>query len=459
MQQDMLRFITCGSVDDGKSTLIGRLLYDSKLIFQDQLSSVKKDSKKYGTTGDEPDLALLVDGLQNEREQGITIDVAYRYFSTKKRKFIIADTPGHEQYTRNMATGASSADLALILIDARKGILVQTKRHSYIASLFGIKNIIVVINKMDLVDWSKKRYEEIKKEYEDIIPSLPNYKNIDFSYIPISALHGDNIVNNSTKMSWYKGGVLMYILENTKLSQNISTDSSFRFPVQYVNRPNSDFRGFCGSIASGSIRVGEQIRILPSGKISKIKSLILPAIDKEKLAYEVFAPMAVTVVLEDEIDISRGDILVKADNNKKVSDVLEAMVVWMSESPLKLDTDYIIKITTNLLGGRFFSIKYKINTDTLEQQVVNEIGLNDIARCTLKLDRKIVVDLYEQNRNMGSFIVIDRHSNETLGAGIVVSDFNKEEPSVEIKKEYNQMEKELNIFIRKHYPDWNCKSI
>ncbi len=457
--QDMLRFITCGSVDDGKSTLIGRLLYDSKMIFQDQLASVKRDSKKYGTRGDDIDLALLVDGLQNEREQSITIDVAYRYFSTKKRKFIIADTPGHEQYTRNMATGASSADLALILIDAKKGVLTQTKRHSYIVSLLGIKNIIVVINKMDLVAWSKLRYKEIEKEYQEMLSGMPKYKSINFTYIPISALYGDNIVNSSDKMPWYNGEVLMDMLENIKISQRGSDDFAFRFPVQYVNRPDSEFRGFCGDIVGGSIKAGEEIKVLPSGKKSRIKSLLLPSIDKQKLASEAFAPMAVTIVLEDEIDICRGDIIVKTGSDINITDTFEAMLIWMSETPLDLDANYIVKRATSLIGGKFSSVIYRVDIDTLEHKVSNKVGLNDIVKCTLELDREMAIDTYEQNRYTGSFIVIDRYSNDTLAAGMIVSKTSDISPSDKTEKKYSQLEKELNSFIRKHYPYWNCKSI
>ena len=457
--QDMLRFITCGSVDDGKSTLIGRLLYDSKKIFQDQLSSIEKDSKRYGTVGDDIDLALLVDGLQNEREQGITIDVAYRYFSTDTRKFIIADTPGHEQYTRNMATGASTADLALILIDAKKGVLTQTKRHSYIVSLLGIKEIIVVINKMDLVKYSQRQYEDIKREYKGIINKLPNYQDINFSFIPVSALNGDNIIKKSLNMPWYKKDVLMQILQSVKVSKREDTNFDFRFLVQYVNRPDANFRGFCGSISSGSIRVGDQIKVLPAKKTTKVKSIILPSVNTQKIADEAYAPMAVTITTEDEIDICRGDIFVKEDSSINISDELEVMVVWMSETPLDLDKQYIIKRATTSLKGRFPSINYKIDADTFEQYTTDKAGLNDIIKATLKLDEKIAIDTYKENRLTGSFIIIDRYTNDTLGAGMIISSKEEKKSSFSIDKEYSQKDKELNAFIRKHYPDWRCKCI
>lgn len=462
--KEILRFITCGSVDDGKSTLIGRLLYDSKMIFEDQLSSIIKDSKKYGTTGDKMDLALLVDGLASEREQGITIDVAYRFFATNKRKFIIADTPGHEQYTRNMATGASTADLAVILIDARKGVLTQTKRHSYITALLGIQNIVVAINKMDLVDFSQKRFNEIMQEYQDIIKYLPHSQNISFQYIPISALDGDNILTNSQKCSWYNGKPLMEILNTTPITKQKS--EAFRLPAQYVNRPHLNFRGFCGTIASGEISVGDEILVLPSKKSSKIQSIVSTDIkelrpkSKDESVESIksaFASMAVTVTLEDEIDISRGDMIVKNDNPPLVSNNLSAMVVWMSETPMKIDKSYVIKRATTVLNGFFKSIEYRKDVNTFEELQVGQLELNDIAKCTLSLDRNIAIDSYEANRYTGSFIIIDRYSNETVGAGMILSSILGEHQSM--GKEYSQAEIELNAYIRKHYPEWNCREI
>ncbi len=464
--KEILRFITCGSVDDGKSTLIGRLLYDSKMIFEDQLASIEKDSKKVGTTGDKIDLALLVDGLASEREQGITIDVAYRFFSTEKRKFIIADTPGHEQYTRNMATGASTADLAIILVDARQGILTQTKRHSYIASLLGIKNLIVAINKMDLVDFSEDVFENIKKDYQEIIEYLPHNKDLDIKFIPISALDGDNILTNSENSPWYKDKPLMELLDTTEIHKKES--NSFRLPVQYVIRPHLNFRGFSGTIASGSISVGDKITVLPSRKTSHVKSIVsndiknLKPIGKdEKLEtiQKAFAPMATTITLEDEIDISRGDMIVKSDDIPKVSNHLSAMVVWMDETPLKLNQNYVIKRATSVINGAFNSIEFKKNINTFEELDANELALNDIAKVTVSLDREIAIDPYHENRYTGSFIIIDKYTNSTVGAGMIVSSIEGFAHLEEEKKAYTQAEIELNAYIRKNFPEWACKKI
>ncbi len=465
--KEILRFITCGSVDDGKSTLIGRLLYDSKMIFEDQLASIEKDSKKSGTTGDKIDLALLVDGLASEREQGITIDVAYRFFSTDKRKFIIADTPGHEQYTRNMATGASTADLAIILIDARQGVLTQTKRHSYIASLLGIKNLIVAINKMDLVDFSSERFEEIKKDYEAIIPNLPHNSDINFNYIPISALDGDNIVSISPKCSWYKGLPLMELLDTVAIHHDENDD--FRLPVQYVNRPHLNFRGFSGTIASGKISVGDEITVLPSRKTSVVKSIVsndikdLRPIGKDETVETIetaFAPMATTITLKDEIDISRGDMIVKSNSIPQVSNKLEVMVVWMNEKPLELNGNYIIKRATSVINGSFKSIAFKKDINTFKEIATDKLELNDIAKCTLALDRQIAVDPYNDNRHTGSFIIIDRYTNTTVGAGMIVSSVASEATNEEEKvREYTKAEIALNQYIRDNFPEWECKEI
>ena len=463
--KEILRFITCGSVDDGKSTLIGRLLYDSKMIFEDQLASIEKDSKKVGTTGDKLDLALLVDGLASEREQGITIDVAYRFFSTEKRKYIIADTPGHEQYTRNMATGASTADLAIILIDARQGVLTQTKRHSYIVSLLGIKNIIVAINKMDLVDFSQEVFESIKNDYEKVIPNLSYSEDINITYIPISALDGDNIVTNSLKCDWYEGKPLMEILDTIKIHRK--ENKSFRLPIQYVIRPHLNFRGFSGTITSGEVKVGDEITVLPSRKTSKIKSIVaneikdLRPIGKDETVEtinEAFAPMAVTVTLEDEIDISRGDMFVKSDDIPKVSDYLTAMVVWMDDSPMQLNQNYIIKRATSVLNGSFNSIEFKKNINTFEEIDATQLELNDIAKCTLVLDREIAVDAYRKNRYTGSFIIIDKYTNSTVGAGMIMkSDLESKDKTQQ--KNYTDAEKALNKYIRDNFPEWGCKEI
>lgn len=470
--KQIARFITCGSVDDGKSTLIGRLLYDSQMIFEDQLSAIEKDSKKSGTTGDKVDLSLLVDGLASEREQGITIDVAYRYFSTQKRKFIIADTPGHEQYTRNMVTGASNADIAIILIDAREGVLTQTKRHSYIVSLLGIKNIIIAINKMDLVDFSQARFNEIVKQYKDeVLTKLPttNYP-LQTNFIPISALEGDNIVSNSTNSPWYKDKPLMELLDTLDLSKKVN--DVFRLPVQYVSRPHLNFRGFCGTIASGSIKVGDEITVLPSRKTSVVKEIVLPtatsraqslesSAKKEKnlnTTNEAYAPMATTITLEDEIDISRGDMIVKSNSIPEVSNRLSVMMVWMSETAMSLNTNYIIKRATSVINGVFKSIEYKKDINTFEKLEAKKLELNDIAKCTLFLDRQIAVDAYDKNRYTGSFIVIDRYTNETLGAGMIIKSIQSSNEESEIK-EYTNAEKALNQYIRENFPEWECKEI
>jgi sulfate adenylyltransferase subunit 1 len=464
--KEILRFITCGSVDDGKSTLIGRLLYDSKMIFEDQLAAIEKDSKKSGTTGDKIDLALLVDGLASEREQGITIDVAYRFFSTDKRKFIIADTPGHEQYTRNMATGASTADLAIILVDARQGILTQTKRHSYIASLLGIKNLIVAINKMDLVDFSQEVFEKIKNDYNEIIEYLPHNSDLNIEFIPISALDGDNILTNSEKSPWYTGLPLMELLDTTDIHKEES--SSFRFPVQYVIRPHLNFRGFSGTITSGSICVGDEITVLPSRKTSKVKSIVsndikdLRPISKDETVETIdkaFAPMATTITLEDEIDISRGDMIVKSTDIPKVSNHLSAMVVWMDESPMTLNQNYVIKRATSVLNGAFNEIQFKKNINTFEEIDAQQLELNDIAKVTISLDREIAVDPYHENRYTGSFIIIDKYTNSTVGAGMIVESIEGFAKLEDDKKEYTKAERALNKYIIENFPEWGCKEI
>lgn len=462
--KEILRFITCGSVDDGKSTLIGRLLHDSKMIFEDQLAAVKSDSKKMGTQGGEIDLALLVDGLQSEREQGITIDVAYRYFSTEKRKFIIADTPGHEQYTRNMATGASTADLAIILIDARFGIQSQTRRHSYIVSLLGIKQIIVAINKMDLVEFSQERYEYIKQEYETIISGLPNHEHIGFTYLPISALKGDNVVYVSDSMPWYANKPLMELLDTLPMETDIDETQPFRFPVQWVNRPNLDFRGFMGTIASGSVSVGDEITILPSGKATKVKSIIPPTtLTNDQSISSIthaFAPMAITITTADEVDISRGDMIVNSNYLPRLSNSLKVMVVWMGEEPMKPSKSYLIKSSTSLVNGHFEHINYKINVNTYERLRVEALQLNDIASCKLVLNRPIVADPYRSNRSTGSFIVIDRITNNTIGAGMIIDVSRRDQDKVPAThREYTQEEIELNAYVCKKFPEWGCKAI
>ncbi len=411
-RKELLKLLTCGSVDDGKSTLIGRLLHDSKMIYEDQLESIKADSIKSGTTEGEFDLSLLVDGLQAEREQGITIDVAYRYFSTAKRKFIIADTPGHEQYTRNMATGASNCDLAIILIDARHGVQVQTRRHSFITSLLGIKHVIVAINKMDLVDFSKDVFDEIQQDYLDFAKTL---EQGDVQFIPISALNGDNVVNISDNTPWYTGETLMSILENVEIAADHNYED-MRFPVQYVNRPNLNFRGFCGTLASGIVHKGDNITALPSGKTSKIKSIV--TYDEE--LEQAFTPMAITLTLEDETDVSRGDMLVHTDNMPSVQEKFEATVVWMTEQPMLPGTQYDFKHANKYVSGHISALKYKIDVNTLNEELSPTLQLNEIGRCEIFLDQPICFDSYKINPGTGAFIIVDRLSNVTIGAGMIV---------------------------------------
>ncbi len=412
-RKELLRFLTCGNVDDGKSTLIGRLLHDSKMIYEDQLAAVQADSVKSGTTGaGKIDLALLVDGLQAEREQGITIDVAYRYFSTSNRKFIIADTPGHEQYTRNMATGASTCDLAVILIDARYGVQTQTKRHSFIASLLGIKHVIVAINKMDLVDYSEATYAKIKANYLIFVEKLGLH---DIHFIPMSALDGDNVVNKSENMPWYTGKSMMETLETVE----IASDHNFadaRFPVQYVNRPNLDFRGFCGTIAAGVFHKGEQITVLPSGKTSTIKSIVTYDGELE----QAFPPMAVTLTLNSEIDISRGDLIVASGNAPTVADSFKASIVWMAEKAMTPGRQYTIKLATRSVSGSIATIHHRIDVNTLEHHDANQLNLNEIGCCDVSVNAPVVFDAYQASKGTGSFIIIDRLSNVTVGAGMII---------------------------------------
>lgn len=452
--KELLRFITCGSVDDGKSTLIGRLLHDSKMIFEDQLAAINKDSKKHGTTGEEVDLALLVDGLQSEREQGITIDVAYRFFSTDKRKFIIADTPGHEQYTRNMATGASTADLAIILIDARHGVQTQTRRHSFITKLLGLKHIVVAINKMDLVDYSEARYNEIKQQYTEFAKQLDIQNPI---FVPLSALKGDNVVNPSEHMPWYSGQPLMRLLDTIEIGDNTDLDL-FRFPVQYVNRPHLNFRGFCGTIAAGSISVGDEVTVLPSRKTSKIKEVILPSTnDQQPSTNTAFAPMAITLTLQDEIDISRGDMIVKSDALPQVANDFEVKLVWMNEQAMQPGKEFLIKRATSLVTGRFTKIDHQVNVNTFEQSDVEQLELNQIGQCQLHLNQTIAFDAYQQIKGTGAFIVIDKYSNATLAAGMIVKAVESDNQPED--RHYTEAEKALNAYIRAHYPEWGCAAI
>jgi len=420
-RKELLRFITCGSVDDGKSTLIGRLFYESKMIYEDQLAAITRDSSRYGTTGGRVDLALFTDGLEDERQQGITIDVAYRYFSTEKRKFIIADTPGHEQYTRNMATGASTADLAIILVDARHGVLPQTKRHSFIVSLLGIRHVVVAVNKMDLVGYAEEVFERIRREYCDFASRL---ELPDVHFMPISALEGDNVVAPSGRMPWYTGSPLLPFLEGVYIGSDRNMED-FRFPVQLVLRPNLDFRGFAGTVASGIIRKGDEVLSLPSRKRSRVRSI--ETFDGE--LEEAFAPQSVTLTLEDEIDSSRGDMLVRPGNVPKVERRFDALVVWMADEPLVPGKQYLFKQTTKVVPGAVATLRYRIDVNTLHRGPAPVLGLNEIGRCGIALSAPIAFDAYRRNRATGSFIMIDRVSNATLAAGMIL-DREREEGGV-----------------------------
>jgi bifunctional enzyme CysN/CysC len=410
--KSMLRFITCGSVDDGKSTLIGRLLYDSKMIFEDQLASLEQDSKMVGTQGQEIDFALLVDGLAAEREQGITIDVAYRFFATEKRKFIVADTPGHEQYTRNMVTGASMADLAVILIDARQGVLTQTRRHSYLVHLLGIRNVILAVNKMDLVDFDQGRYDEIVADYREFANSIGM---TDFTAIPISGLKGDNIVSMSGATPWYKGTTLIQALEDAPVNDARLADAQFRMPVQWVNRPNLDFRGFSGQVASGQVHPGDAVRILPSGKTSTIKSIVTMDGDLDVAV----AGQSVTLTLNDEVDCSRGDVITMSDEPVEVADQFEATIVWMVDEEMLPGRPYIMKIGPNRVTASITEPKFEVNVNTMEHLPSRTLALNTIGVCNIATDRPVPFDAYDENPDLGGFILIDRMTNQTVGAGMI----------------------------------------
>lgn len=406
-----LRFLTCGSVDDGKSTLIGRLLYDTKLIFEDQLAALEKDSKKHGTTGEDIDFALLVDGLEAEREQGITIDVAYRFFATPKRKFIVADTPGHEQYTRNMATGASTADLAIVLIDARKGVLTQTRRHSFIASLLGIRHIVVAINKIDLMDYSQEVYDRILADY------LAFAKDFGFdtiTAIPISARYGENVTSRSQKMPWYKGPALLEHLETVPVGEDLEA-KPFRFPVQYVSRPNLDFRGFAGTIASGVVREGDHVVVAKSGKPSIVKRIVTRDGDLK----QAHAGQAVTIVLADEIEVSRGNMLVSPDARPEVADQFEARLVWFSEQPMIPGRAYILRTETDQVPATVTTLKHRIDVNTFSHEAAKHLDLNEVGVINVSTQAPLAFDAYADNRVTGAFILIDRMTNATVGAGMI----------------------------------------
>lgn len=407
----LLRLITCGSVDDGKSTLIGRLLYESKMLLEDQLAAVEADSRKYGTQGDEIDFALLVDGLAAEREQGITIDVAYRFFSTEKRKFIIADTPGHEQYTRNMVTGASTADIAIVIVDARKGILTQTRRHSYLVSLIGIRKLVVAINKMDLVNYGEKVFLKIVADYRAMSTQMGIN---DIMFIPMSALKGDNVVEKSACMPWYTGLPLMAYLETITIDHR-AEEQAFRFPVQWVNRPNLDFRGFAGLIASGRVQVGDRVRIQPSGKTTSVASIV--TFDGNQL--EAVAGQSVTITLSDEVDVSRGDVISCAEAPAEVADQFEVSLVWMHEEAMLPGRPYLLKLGGNTVNASITSIKHQINVNTLEHTAATKLEMNAIGVCNISLSRPLAFEPYVANRDMGGFILIDRMTNNTVGAGMI----------------------------------------
>ncbi|WP_279624123.1 sulfate adenylyltransferase subunit CysN [Aeromonas veronii] len=445
--KSLLRFLTCGSVDDGKSTLIGRLLHDSQQIYEDQLKALESDSQKLGTTGEKLDLALLVDGLQAEREQGITIDVAYRYFSTAKRKFIISDTPGHEQYTRNMATGASTCDLAIILIDARKGVLDQTRRHSFIASLLGIKQFVVAVNKMDLVEFSREVFERISADYREFAKKL----SVDTIHIvPVSALDGDNVVNQSDKLAWYQGETLLALLESAEVERELERHP-VRLPVQYVNRPNLDFRGFAGTLASGILRVGDKLAVLPSGKESTVTRIVTFDGDLEY----ALPGQAITVTFADEIDISRGDLLVDAAKQPQVTQNVLAHIVWMGEESLQPGRVYDVKLATKKSRGQVEAIRHRIEINKLDELPASELKLNEIGLCELSLTDPVAFDPYQEIRDTGSFILIDRLTNVTVGAGMIVEGL----AAKAVKGHYSEFEIELNALVRKHFPHWQALAI
>ena len=411
-KKDLLRLLTCGSVDDGKSTLIGRLMFDSKMIYEDQLAALERDSKRIGHAGEDIDYALLLDGLKAEREQGITIDVAYRYFSTNKRKFIIADTPGHEQYTRNMVTGASTANLAIVLVDATKGVITQTRRHTFLVSLLGIKHVVLAVNKMDLVDFSEQRFNEICSQYKQFVSQLDIP---DIQYIPLSALKGDNVVETSERLPWYEGKSMLHFLETV----HISSDRNFedlRYPVQFVSRPDRDFRGFCAKIASGIIKKGDTVMVLPSRKTSTITSIVTYDGELE----QAFPPQSVTITLAHEIDISRGEMLVHPDNLPHIERQFEAMLVWMDEKPMNPNTQFYIKHNTNTTKARFDTIRYKVDVNTLEKSDITHLELNEIGRVVITTVKPLFFDAYKKNRNTGSFVLIDPVSHNTCAVGMII---------------------------------------
>jgi bifunctional enzyme CysN/CysC len=446
----LLRFITCGSVDDGKSTLIGHLLYVSKMLFEDQLNALEADSKKIGTQGENLDFALLVDGLAAEREQGITIDVAYRFFSTDKRKFIVADTPGHEQYTRNMVTGASTGDLAIVLVDARQGILTQTKRHTYLVSLIGIKRIVLAVNKMDLVNYDKPTYEAIVHSYQEFVNELIKDHQahgdvLKITPIPMSALVGDNITTHSNQMSWYHGPTLMGYLESVPLEQNQALKRSFRMPVQWVNRPSHEFRGFAGTVVSGEIAPGDAILIQPSGKETTVKSIVT----KDGLIQRAIAGQAITLTLSEEVDISRGDVFSKTQYSATVADQFDVQIVWMNEEPLFPGRSYLLKLATQAVNATISKIKHQVNINTLEKLAADKLDLNAVAECNIATDKPLVFDAYQDNPTMGGFILIDRITNNTVGAGMIRFALRR---SSNIQNQFFEINKEARAALNQQKP-------
>ncbi|MDX7991564.1 sulfate adenylyltransferase subunit CysN [Xenorhabdus littoralis] len=448
-EKGLLRFLTCGSVDDGKSTLIGRLLHDTRQIYEDQLATLQSDSKRIGTQGEKLDLALLVDGLAAEREQGITIDVAYRFFSTEKRKFIIADTPGHEQYTRNMATGASTSDLSILLIDARKGVQEQTRRHSFISTLLGIRHLVVAVNKMDLLEYQQNIFEQIKRDYLVFAAQLPADLNIYF--VPISALEGDNIVTRSEKMAWHTGETLLDILETADV-QTKAAEQSLRFPVQYVNRPDLDFRGYSGTLSSGILRQGQQIKVMPSGVVSTVERIVTFNGDQPFAV----SGEAITIVLKDDIDISRGDLLIAVEEQMTVTRHALVDIVWMSEQPLIQGQSLDIKVAGKKSRSKVDNIQYQVDINNLTQKVAVELPLNAIGLVELSFDEPLLLDSYAQNADTGGIILIDRLTNVTVGAGLVheIQTDVYEEP-----KEYSEFELEFNQLVRRHFPHWGARDL
>lgn len=447
--KSLLRLLTCGSVDDGKSTLIGRLLHDTRQIYEDQLSTLHSDSKRIGTQGEKLDLALLVDGLQAEREQGITIDVAYRYFSTEKRKFIIADTPGHEQYTRNMATGASTCELAILLIDARKGVLDQTRRHSFITTLLGIRHLVVAVNKMDLVNYSQTVFEQFKQDYLTFAQQLP--QDLAIHFVPLSALDGDNVATPSTQIPWYTGPTLLQLLENVQVIHT-RENQPLRFPVQYVNRPNLDFRGYSGTLSAGVVRVGQQIKVLPSGVTSTVARIVTFDGDLPQAG----PGEAITLVLQDEVDISRGDLLVEAKDTLQAAQSALVDVVWMAEQPLLAGQSYDIKVAGKKTRARIEGIRHQVEINSLTQYQADVLPLNGIGLVELTFDEPLMLDSYQQNHDTGGLIFIDRLSNVTVGAGLIREALYH---PLSATDDFSSFELELNALIRKHYPHWGARDL